>query len=313
MLNARSVYRRVAILHSLQSERPITIKIHVRNSSSSQCKILPRVPHAESSFPGLTLDSFLVPATPEPLITCVIAGSAQFRERDIGAAWLKRQLRRGDIFVTRSKTPYEVRFSSPVGEEIDVMSIHLAVDRYLAALHAVYPERANEVEVIDFFGRDEALAHLCFSCAEMLLQRVAGTTQRVTTLIELFARYLVEKYTNRATEKPDFHGGLPIRQLRKIEDHVREHLAEDLSVDGLAELVGLSPFHFSRVFKQTTGMSPLQFVMRERITRAQQLMRETSRSIIDVALEVGYTSPSHFTKVFRRVTGVGPNEFRSAF
>jgi AraC family transcriptional regulator len=72
-------------------------------------------------------------------------------------------------------------------------------------------------------------------------------------------------------------------------------------------------FHFSRVFKQTTGMSPLQFVMRERITRAQQLMRETSRSIIDVALEVGYTSPSHFAKVFRRVTGVGPNEFRSAF
>ena len=60
-------------------------------------------------------------------------------------------------------------------------------------------------------------------------------------------------------------------------------------------------------------MSPLQFVMRERITRAQQLMRETSRSIIDVALEVGYTSPSHFAKVFRRVTGVGPNEFRSAF
>ena len=94
---------------------------------------------------------------------------------------------------------------------------------------------------------------------------------------------------------------------------MRENLPEDLSVDGLAELVELSPFHFSRVFKQTTGMSPLQFVTRERITRAQQLMRETSRSIIDVALEVGYTSPSHFTKVFRRITGMAPNEFRTAF
>jgi AraC family transcriptional regulator len=258
------------------------------------------------------VDSFLVPATPEPLITCVIAGSALFRERDIGAAWLTRQLRRGDIFVTRSKTPYEVRFSSPVGEEIDVMSIHLAVDRYLAALHTVYPNRANEVEVIDFFGRDEALAYLCFACAEMLSQRVTGTSQRVAVLIELFARYLVEKYTTRASEKPNFHGGLPIRQLRKVEDHVREHLAEDISVDALAELVELSPFHFSRVFKQTPGASPLQFVTRERITRAQQLIRESSRSIIDVALEVGYTSPSHFTKVFRRVTSLTPNEFRSA-
>lgn len=258
------------------------------------------------------VDSFLVPATPEPLIACVIAGSAQFLERDVGAGWLKRQLRRGDIFVTRSKTPYEVRFSSPVGEEIEVMSIHLAVDRYLAALLAAYSNRANEVEVIDFFGRDEALAHLCFACAEMLSQRVAGTSQRAAALIELFVRYVVEKYTNRATEKPEFHGGLPIRQLHKVEDHVREHLAEDISVDGLAEVVELSPFHFSRVFKQTTGMSPLQFVTRERITRAQQLMRETSRSIIDVALEVGYASPSHFTKVFRRVTGVAPNEFRTA-
>src|ERR1700751_3743096 len=55
MLNARSVYRRVAILHSLQPERPITTKIRVRSSSSSQCKILPRVPHAASSFQGLIL------------------------------------------------------------------------------------------------------------------------------------------------------------------------------------------------------------------------------------------------------------------
>jgi AraC family transcriptional regulator len=66
------------------------------------------------------------------------------------------------------------------------------------------------------------------------------------------------------------------------------------------------------VFKENTGMSPLQFVVRERITRAQQLIRETSRSLIEVALEVGYTSPSHFTKVFRRVTGVTPTEFRDS-
>ena len=50
-------------------------------------------------------------------------------------------------------------------------------------------------------------------------------------------------------------------------------LAEEISVDTLAGLVELSPFHFSRVFKQTTGLSPLQFVNRERITRAQQMMR----------------------------------------
>jgi AraC family transcriptional regulator len=90
------------------------------------------------------------------------------------------------------------------------------------------------------------------------------------------------------------------------------HLAEEISVEQLADLVDLSPFHFSRVFKQATGMTPLQFVTRERITYAQQLIRETSRSLIEIALEVGYSNPSHFAKVFRKVAGVTPTEFRSA-
>jgi AraC family transcriptional regulator len=106
-------------------------------------------------------------------------------------------------------------------------------------------------------------------------------------------------------------GGLPIARLRKIEDYVRAHLAESISIETLAELAELSPFHFSRVFKQTTGMTPLQFVIRERMLQAQQLIRETSRSLIEIALEVGYTSPSHFAQVFRRTVGVAPTEFRS--
>jgi AraC family transcriptional regulator len=97
-----------------------------------------------------------------------------------------------------------------------------------------------------------------------------------------------------------------------VEDYVREHLTEDIPIEALAALVELSSFHFFRVFKQTTGMTPLQFVIRERISRAQQFIRETSRSVIEIGLEVGYTSPSHFAQVFRRVVGVTPTEFRSA-
>jgi AraC family transcriptional regulator len=58
-------------------------------------------------------------------------------------------------------------------------------------------------------------------------------------------------------------------------------------------------------------MTPVQFVIRERMLQAQQLIRETSCSLIEIALEVGYTSPSHFAQVFRRVVGVVPTEFRS--
>jgi AraC family transcriptional regulator len=176
----------------------------------------------------------------------------------------------------------------------------------------VYRDKADEVEVIDFAGRDEALAYLCYGCAAMLSVRTPGNSRRVADLTRLFASFLTENYTETAAEKPNFYGGLPIRPLRKVEDHVSEHLAGEISVETLAEVAGLSPFHFSRVFKQTTGMAPHQFVTRARILHAQRLIRETSRSLIEIALEVGYTNPSHFAQVFRRVVGVTPTEFRNA-
>src|SRR5947199_9062135 len=117
----------------------------------------------------------------------------------------------------------------------------------------------------------------------MLSARTPGKCGRVADLTRLFATYLAEKYIAAAAEKPDFYSGLPIWQLRKVEDYVRDQLAEEISVDKLAAVVKLSPFHFSRVFKQSTGMSPLQFVTRQRITRAQQLIREPSPSLIKIA------------------------------
>ena len=96
-------------------------------------------------------DRFLVPATPEPLVSCGLAGSAEFLERDIGGAWLTRQIGPGHIFVTRSKIPYEVRFSSRPGEELEIIQVHIAVDQFLAALEAAYPGKTDQVEVLDFF------------------------------------------------------------------------------------------------------------------------------------------------------------------
>jgi AraC family transcriptional regulator len=184
-------------------------------------------------FPRV-VDRFLVPATPEPLISCQIKGSAVFKERDLGGNWLTHQLQRGTLFVTRSRTPYEVSFSSPVGEELENVQIHVAVDVFLAAVEAAYPGKGDNIEVLDFFGRDEALAHLCFACAEMLAERMPAKSERVTHLTKLIASSLAEKYTTAAAEKANFRGGLPVRQLRKVEDYVHERLADDITLESLA-------------------------------------------------------------------------------
>jgi AraC family transcriptional regulator len=103
------------------------------------------------------VDRFLVPATPKPPISCNLRGMAEFRERDVGGEWMRRKIGAGDLFMTRSRTPYEVDFKSPPGEQLDNLSIHIAVEPFLTALEARYPGRANRVEVADYFGRDEVL------------------------------------------------------------------------------------------------------------------------------------------------------------
>src|SRR5580704_6359869 len=95
--------------------------------ADSACLRWPGLFVRRSRFPR-AVDRFPVPATPEPLMSCVLAGSADFRESDVGQAGVRRQLKRGDIFVTRSKTPYELDWKSPVGEELDFIIIHLAVN-----------------------------------------------------------------------------------------------------------------------------------------------------------------------------------------
>src|SRR5438034_1358900 len=150
---------------------------------------------------------------------------AEFRERDVVATWITRQICGVDLFVTRSRTPYEVRFQSPPGEELDNLPLHIAVEPFLAALEARYPGSADRVEVVDFFGRDEILWPICLTCAELLAARVPGKSPRVAVLTQLFAAHLVEQYTSAAGQTPVYRGGLPIHQLRKVPDYVGEHLA----------------------------------------------------------------------------------------
>ena len=88
------------------------------------------------------------------------------------------------------------------------------------------------------------------------------------------------------------------------------HLAETLPLARLAQADGYSPYHLSRLFKQTTGSSLTQYLTRLRMTHARCLLRETAKSIIEIGLEVGYTNPSHFAHVFQRQEGVTPSAYR---
>lgn len=126
-----------------------------------------------------------------------LAGLAEFQEREIGGAFIPRRVRRGDLFVTGSKTPYELRWNSPLGAELELVHIHLAVDQLTAPLETVYQDKAAAAEVIEFFGRDETLAHLSFACAELLSAGTAGNAKRIAAFSHLLAIYIAETSRHR--------------------------------------------------------------------------------------------------------------------
>ena len=90
---------------------------------------------------------------------------------------------------------------------------------------------------------------------------------------------------------------------------IQENLEKDFSLSELAAAVNLSPFYFSRIFKKATGHSPYQFVLRQRIQRARQLLLAGQDSIASVAIKVGFCDQSHFSAHFKRVCGVTPKHF----
>ena len=98
--------------------------------------------------------------------------------------------------------------------------------------------------------------------------------------------------------------------LERVREYVEEHLGDDLALAALAGAVGLSPYHFARLFRASTGLSPHQYVLRRRVERARLLLAATDRSLAAIAQDVGFASGSHLATHVRRLLGVPPSRLR---
>jgi AraC family transcriptional regulator len=106
--------------------------------------------------------------------------------------------------------------------------------------------------------------------------------------------------------------GLSRERRQRVCDYIEAHLDDRLTLADLAGVACLSPYHFSRSFKQAVGVGPQRYVMERRIERAKTLMRRTRQPLASIALEVGFTDQSHLTAIFRREIGMTPGRFRAA-
>jgi AraC family transcriptional regulator len=108
-------------------------------------------------------------------------------------------------------------------------------------------------------------------------------------------------------------GTLPSSRLRRVTEYIQQNLAEDLTLAALAAVVYMSPYHFARLFKGSTGVPPHRFVIRQRIARARAILVTSELSIAQISRVVGFRTPSHFTTVFRHATGTTPKGYRTGY
>jgi AraC family transcriptional regulator len=131
------------------------------------------------------------------------------------------------------------------------------------------------------------------------------------SLANILAVHLIRRFVplDRLARRP--RGGLSERSLRAALEYIEEHLDSDLTLDAIATAAHLSPYHFARMFKTSTGLPPHQYVIARRVERAKRLLRERRElTLAQVAARSGFWDQGHFTRHFKRLVGVTPKRFR---
>lgn len=101
-------------------------------------------------------------------------------------------------------------------------------------------------------------------------------------------------------------------RIKRVIEYVDANLSSKVSLLDLAAVAGLSRMHFASQFRAATGLRPHEFLLRQRVRRAEELLRRSPMAIVEVALAVGFQTQAHFTTVFKRFTGSTPREWRAA-
>jgi AraC family transcriptional regulator len=254
-------------------------------------------------------ESVIYPAVAEPRIVRILSGAAVVEERELAGPWLKTRVEAGDLFLTASQLPYEVRWRAVGPEPFETMHLYLGLSAFDRAIEETFQTDQGTTHLRDLSGfKDNFMSALLEGLHKEVSSRHRGSSLFVEGIAQSLAGHLVRTYADEIT--PEYKGGIPGFKLRKVRAMMVAHLADEFSLIRLAREVGMSEFHFSRAFKRTTGLAPSQYFIDLRLEKARRLLRETNRSAIEIGLEVGYTSPSHFARIFRREVGISPSDYR---
>lgn len=260
----------------------------------------------------MELEGWIDPVVPEIALVLLTSGKMLMEHQRSNGSWQGLSMRQGDLTLKPGGSVIsEVRWRSLSAEPMQTLHIHLNSD--------LFSRTAAEVADCDpadlmLYGRsgfqDPLLEQIGLALWRELEQPTATGQLYAQTAAQMLAVHLLRYYTTPTQRIKEVSQGLTQRQIGQVTDFVRAHLNQDLSLAALALQIGFSPYHFARLFRRTTGESPHQFVLSQRIERAKHLLREADLPLAQIALASGFANQSHLTQTFKRSLGITPAAYR---
>jgi AraC family transcriptional regulator len=169
------------------------------------------------------------------------------------------------------------------------------------------------VELVLTWKKTDLLIHqMGLALRTSLEEDGVGSRFYADSIATAMSAHLLRHYSTRKHCFREHEDGLSKQKLRQATEYMQAHLSEDISLNEIANELGMSQYYFCHLFKRSTGISPHQFLIRQRVDRAKHLLKQPERTVISVALECGFANQSHFARCFRQCTGMNPNQFRKS-
>jgi AraC family transcriptional regulator len=211
----------------------------------------------------------------------------------------------GCIEMLAAYTPLKVRAS----QAAETTHCYLA-PAFLA--HAAY-ESANPEQVelkLVLSTPDPLISQIILALRTVLETDATNSCFYAESMATALAAHLLRNYSTCKHTLPEYEDGLPKYKLKQALEYMNVHLNENMSLETIADELGISQYYFCRLFKQSTGMTPHAYLIQQRVERSKQLLKQRELTINEIAIACGFANPSHFAKHFRNHTGISPKEFR---
>lgn len=154
------------------------------------------------------------------------------------------------------------------------------------------------------------LDHLIRSFINEATNLQAGANLALQSLATLMVIHFFRNFRSNMSGLPQEQNYRENKKMMQVIEFMNEEYYSDFSLDQLASLANLSPYHFIRVFKAFTGKTPYDFMLEIKIEKAKEILKVTSNNMTTIASICGFSNPSHFTTVFKRKTGFSPQQYR---